>query len=176
MTPTRPIFLLGMMGSGKSSVGRELARTHALAFVDLDRRIELIAGRSIAALFDGSGEACFRAWERAALRTLVEEPGFAHAGVVVATGGGVVTSPDNLACLTIGRSVYLEVDVATLCVRLSAAAERAARPLLREPDLERRLHELLGAREAAYRSAAIVVDGRASPAEVASAVWRQVVA
>ena len=165
-----PIFLLGMMGAGKSSVGRELAARLGAVFVDLDRRIELMFASSIAEMF-AHGEAYFRACERAALLTLLDEPGLgAGAGpVVVATGGGVVVDPDNLeAMAAAGSLVYLEVEVETLAARLSSEAQRGPRPLLdAEGPLVPRLAEVLAEREGSYRRAAIVVDARDAPEAVA---------
>ncbi|PRP90080.1 Shikimate kinase 2 [Enhygromyxa salina] len=169
-----PVFLLGMMGAGKSSVGRELAREEPGAtFIDLDARIELLFGASVEGLF-AHGEDYFRACERAALRSLVAEPGFAAASVVVATGGGVVIDPANLQTMgAVGTLVYLEADVATLTARLSTEAERRRRPLLGDAQtLTQRLAHLLEAREPAYRQAHHVVDARESPQEVATRVRR----
>lgn len=147
-----------MMGAGKSTLGRALASRRGVAFIDLDVRIERLSGRSIADLF-ARGEAGFRACERAALRSLLAEPGFATSGAVVATGGGIVADPSNLAAIhAIGVSVYLRVEVATLVQRLSRDAERARRPLLAGVDLEARLTELFAARESAYASASFTVD------------------
>jgi shikimate kinase len=170
-----PIFLLGMMGAGKSTVGRTIARERGAVFIDLDERIELLSGAAISSLFERGGEALFRARERAALRSLVDEPGFAHSAVVVATGGGIVGDPDNLRTMSeVGRLVYLEVDVETLCARLCAPAQRETRPMLGdEPNLAARLTELLAAREPSYRHATLIVDGRGSPDQVAARVLQQ---
>lgn len=172
---TVPIFLLGMMGAGKTSVGRALAAAHDLVFIDLDRRIERMFAASIAALFE-RGEVYFRACERTALLTLLDEPGFAASAAVVATGGGVVLDPNNLRDMArVGRLVYLEVDTVSLCARLSAPEQRRVRPLLGdEGDLQERLTVMLSAREPAYRCADIVVDARGPLSAVASEVWLQV--
>jgi shikimate kinase len=168
----KPIFLLGMMGAGKSSVGRALARRRGTAFIDLDARIERMFGRSIAAFFE-QGEPVFRAHERLALISLLAEPGFGQSGAVVATGGGVVEDPRNLAAIqATGIGVYLEVGIATLVERLSHENERARRPLLAEVDLEARLTELLARRASAYASASVRVDGEAEVTAVAEAIRR----
>ncbi|HLT37813.1 MAG TPA: shikimate kinase [Enhygromyxa sp.] len=170
----RPIFLLGMMGAGKTSVGRLLAAGRAATFVDLDTRIELLFGASIAALFE-RGESHFRACERVALRSLLGEPGFAGAGVVVATGGGLVTDPANLEDIAaVGELVYLELAPARLAARLSAPEQLATRPLLEQDPvtIEQRLTSLLCAREQGYRRASVVVDADAPPDEVAARVER----
>lgn len=159
----RPIVLIGMMGAGKSTLGRALAARRKVAFIDLDVRIERLFGRSIAELFE-RGEAGFRACERAALRSLLAEPGFGDSGAVVATGGGIVKDPSNLAAIhAIGVSVYLRVGIAALVERLSRESERARRPLLAGVDLEARVTELLAARESAYASASFVIDAEDPP-------------
>ncbi|MFO7563707.1 MAG: shikimate kinase [Enhygromyxa sp.] len=174
MSEQRPIFLLGMMGSGKTSVGRLLAARLGAAFVDLDTRVELLFGASITSLFE-HGEDHFRACERTALCSLLREPGFAGAAVVVGTGGGLVANPANLDDIAaIGRLVYLELEPGRAAARLSAPEQLAARPLLeRDPAaLEQRLTTLLRAREQAYRRADLVVDADAAPDEVAARVER----
>jgi shikimate kinase len=172
VSDARPIFLLGMMGAGKTSVGRLLAARRGAVFIDLDTRVERLFGASIAALFE-AGEDHFRACERAALRSLLREPGFAGAAVVVATGGGLVTDSANLDDIAaIGRLVYLELAPAQLAARLSTPEQLAVRPLL-EPDpaaLEQRLTTLLRVREQAYRRADRVVDADAEASEVAARV------
>lgn len=170
-TRTQPLFLLGMMGSGKSSVGRALADASGGVFVDLDRRIELMFASSIPQLFE-LGEAYFRACERAALKTLVEEPGFAASGAIVATGGGVVVDEANLHSMArVGTCVYLDVPVQTLVERLSSPAQRAKRPLLGDQaTLAQRLQDLLSARGAAYQDAGLSVSGEGSVATVASQI------
>ena len=167
-----------MMGAGKTSVGRLLAARRKAEFIDLDVRVERLFGSSITALFE-QGESHFRACERAALWSLLREPGFAGAAVVVATGGGLVIDPANLDALEpIGVLVYLELAPAQLAARLSAPEQLATRPLLeRDPAaLERRLTTLLRAREQAYRRASVVVDADAAPDEVAARVDRALLA
>ncbi len=174
MPATRPIFLLGMMGAGKTSVGRLLAQRRGASFVDLDERVELLFAATIAELFE-HGEDYFRACERAALRSLLREPGFAGASVVVATGGGIVLDPSNLDDIAaVGSSVYLELGPEALAARLSTPEQLAGRPLLeRDPGaLEQRLTTLLRAREQAYLRAELTVDADAPPDEVAARVER----
>jgi shikimate kinase len=159
-----------MMGAGKSSVGRALAIRRGAVFIDLDARIERLFASSIAGLFE-QGEPVFRACERVALMSLLAEPGFAGSGAVVATGGGIVEDPRNLAAIhAIGISVYLEVGIATLVERLSRESERAHRPLLAGIDLEARLAELLIRREPAYASATFTVAGEGQLAAVVEAL------
>ena len=169
----QPVFLLGMMGAGKSSVGRALAEASGGVFVDLDRRVELMFASSVPQLFE-LGEGYFRACERAALKTLVEEPGFAASGAIVATGGGVVVDAANLHSMaSVGTCVYLDVPVPALVERLSSPVQRAQRPLLGDQaTLAQRLQDLLSAREAAYRGAGLTVSGEGPIDTVASEILR----
>jgi len=155
------VYLVGMPGSGKSTVGRELAGRFGVPFVDLDVEIERGAGLPVAAIFERDGEAAFRALEaRAVLSASQHDPS------VVACGGGVVLEPANrIALRSGGIVVFLQVPLATLQSRVQPAADR---PLIRDAgDLER----LLTAREPLYREfAAHVVDGSGTPGEVADAI------
>lgn len=155
------VYLVGMPGSGKSTVGRELAGRYGVPFVDLDVEIEREAGIPVTEIFAARGEAEFRALEAQALvKASVQDPS------VVACGGGVVLEPANrIALRSSGICVYLDVPLAQLEARVRPAADR---PLIREAgDLAR----LLQAREPLYREfAAHVVDGRGSPGEVADAI------
>lgn len=163
-----PVFLVGMMGSGKTTVGRCLAAREGAAFCDLDQRLERITGRAVAALFE-QGEAGFRALERAALRSLVAEPGFDARACVVATGGGVVIDPDNRATMRrAGSIVYLDVPTEELVRRLGAEAH--ARPLLRGGDPRAVLAGIFEARRAAYTGDAIAIDGTGAPDVVAARI------
>ncbi len=139
-------------------------------FIDLDLRIERMFGASVPALF-ANGEDYFRACERAALRTLLDEPGFRGSRAVVATGGGVVVDPANVADMVeAGTCVYLEVPVATLVGRLRASGELERRPLLGARDLEVQLGQLDSQRRAAYERAGLCVDARGPVAVVVEAV------
>lgn len=158
----RPLFLVGMMASGKSAVGAALAARLGGVFIDLDQRLERLSGHCVAELFAQS-EATFRDVEASALRSLCAEPGFGGAGAVVATGGGAVISGANRALMsTVGRVCYLDVDVETLVKRLRAPDEVSRRPLLRGRDLRHELVKLQELRGQYYRSAEIIVNG-ASP-------------
>ena len=156
-----PIFLTGMMASGKSTVGRLLAARTGAVFVELDERVERMFGKSVAELF-AQGEGTFRACEHAAFVALLGEPSFAARDVVVATGGGLVLDPRHRdAMASCGRIVRLAVDVPTIVERVQAIA--ATRPLLAGDSLAERVATLADDREAAYRDRALSVDAAASP-------------
>jgi shikimate kinase len=157
----RRVYLVGMPGSGKSSVGQELAVILGLPFGDLDAEIEAAEGRSIEQMFAGGGERAFRRVEAAALRSTAR-----GAPAVVACGGGIVMDRRNRELMrSTGTVVFLDLGVDALRERLRPFA---GRPLLRsDADLKR----LFSAREGLYREAAhIAVDASGSPADVARAV------
>ncbi len=146
---TRHIFLVGFMGAGKSTVGRVVAQRLARPFVDLDERIEAVAGRTIREIFETDGEEAFRALETAALEALSGE-----APSVVACGGGVVIRPENRAVLKRdGVTVYLQVTAGEAIARVG---DTGTRPLLSGPGASLAATTLLAARESLYRTAADV--------------------
>jgi shikimate kinase/3-dehydroquinate synthase len=123
------IVLVGLPGSGKSAVGRRLAHRHDAAFVDLDETIERTAGRTIAEIFAGEGEAAFRSLERAAVASLGEADGEPSIRRVVATGGGAVIDPRNRWALYRGRlPVWLDGRPEVLAQRLRRSP--TVRPLI----------------------------------------------
>ena len=155
------VYLVGMPGSGKSTVGPELARRLGVPFVELDAEIERSAGTTIREIFERDGEARFRELEAAALTEAAT-----HDPSVVSCGGGVVLEPANRILLrATGEVVFLSVPLETLRGRVPPAAER---PLIRQSgDLERLARD----REPLYREfAAHVVDGSGSVEDVASAI------
>ncbi len=152
---SEPIYLVGMMGAGKTVVGTALATALGRRFVDLDRALEEKSGMTIAALFAAEGEHAFRDREARMLVELDAED------TVVATGGGVVTRPENIELLLArGRVVYLRAKPTTILSRL--ARQRgglASRPLLRTaPDAEVTLDSLWEQRRAAYERAHHQID------------------
>lgn len=142
------IVLIGMMGAGKTMVGRELARRMEWPLYETDVSLEARFGISIADFFAAHGEEEFRDAETAALREMPSRR------AIVATGGGIVLRPENVKMLRqLGRVAYLEADEATLLQRLSLGND-ATRPLLQGADRAGRLSLILREREALYRAAA----------------------
>jgi shikimate kinase len=161
----RPVFIIGFMGAGKSTVGGIVAARLGRPFVDLDGEIERREGRTVAELFAAEGESGFRKAERAALAEVARQP-----GIVVACGGGVATDEDSYAILReSGTVVYLQVSPEEAVARVGS--EVHGRPLLRGGSLESAA-SLLGSRERVYDAVAdITVDtcGR-EPAAIADEV------
>ncbi|MEZ5531681.1 MAG: shikimate kinase AroK [Steroidobacteraceae bacterium] len=156
MLGKRNIFLIGPMGSGKSAVGKLLARHVRAPFYDSDAEIEIRTGVDIPYIFEKEGEAGFREREREVIDLLTAmEP------VVVSTGGGAILLPENRACLA-GRGVvvYLETSVDQQAGRVQHGRHR---PLLRDVDPAQKLAELMAIREPLYRGIAdvtVATDGR----------------
>ena len=142
----RNLYLVGMMGSGKTSSGRPLAQALGYGFVDADAVIEQLAGRSIPRLFKDEGEEGFRALEAQVLQAI----GQRHS-LVVATGGGVVTRPENWGVLHQGLVIWLDPDREQLLERLQR--DPGERPLLQNGDPEASLDALLAARRPLYAEA-----------------------
>jgi shikimate kinase len=163
----RPIFLVGMMGSGKSTVGRRLASALGRPFVDSDKEIERRCGVAVATIFEVEGEAGFRRREAALIDELSRQP-----GIVLATGGGAVLLEENRRMLRErGFVVYLCASVPELWHRLRSDK---VRPLLRTPDPRQRIAELVEERDPFYRECAhhVVITGR----QPADKVVREIVA
>lgn len=129
------VFLTGFMGSGKSEVGRRLAQELGRPFIDLDRRIESSAEKTIPEIFDEEQESGFRRRESAVLRAVIEEAG----APVVATGGGIVLAEDNRRAMSeAGTVVWLNPSFDTLLERMDDEA-RATRPLFADEQQARTL-------------------------------------
>lgn len=164
------IFLVGLMGCGKSTIGRLLAREFGLDFVDSDQEIESRNGVSVATIFELEGEAGFRARERRVIEALTDKD---H--VVLATGGGAVIDPDNRRDLASrGFVIYLHAKPENLFVRLR---NDRSRPLLQTADPRGRLAQLYRERDPWYREVAdlVVETGRQSASKLARQVAAQVV-
>ena len=160
----RSLYLVGMMGSGKTSTGRPLAERLGYGFVDADAVIEQAAGCSIPEIFDRDGEAGFRSLESQVLSAISQR----HS-LVVATGGGVVTQPENWGMLHSGIVIWLDVVPDQLLQRLNA--DSTVRPLLQTADPETALNTLLNERRPLYAEADLtVVINDESPETVADGI------
>ena len=166
VTPTT--YLAGFMGSGKSAVGRALARKLRRPFIDLDAEIEKETGMTVSQLFAARGEKEFRRLERRALALAA-----GRIGAVIALGGGSLLDPRSRALVArTGTLVRLDCSKAELVRRL--APKRASRPLLAGGDLGARVGKLLAARRAAYGRADLAVStSRLSISAAAAAVARR---
>ena len=164
----RSLYLVGMMGSGKTSTGRPLAERLGYGFVDADAVIEQAAGCSIPDIFDRDGEAGFRSLESQVLSAISQR----HS-LVVATGGGVVTQPENWGMLQSGIVIWLDVVPDQLLQRLNA--DSTVRPLLQTADPEATLNALLNERRPLYAEADLtVVINDETPEAVADGILQLV--
>ena len=148
-----PIVLVGLMGAGKTSVGRRLAEKLDIPFVDADHEIENAAGKSIAEIFNDHGEAYFREGEKRVIARLLE-----NGKQVLATGGGAFMNDETRARIQRqGVSVWLKADLDLLLKRVS---KRNDRPLLRNEDPAGVLKKLIELRYPTYAEANITVESR----------------
>jgi len=147
------VILIGMMGAGKTTVGREYARRHRMRFVDCDHEIEARTGVKVPTIFEIEGEAGFRRRETQVIDDLTRET-----DLVLATGGGAVLDPANRAMMSErGIVVYLNVPTQVLWERTRHDRNR---PLLQVPNPRERIENLYRERDPLYRAVAdIVVDG-----------------
>lgn len=164
------IFLIGFMGSGKSHVGRQLAASMGMDFLDLDVQIEKDQQRSIRQIFEQEGEATFRQIEREALHHLVLQE-----NLIVACGGGTPCFFDNMDWMNKqGITIYLQTPVSILVQRLKP--EKNHRPLLQNLDDEG-LHIFIGAklaeREPFYLRASVIYQVKDANEDVAAALIKQ---
>jgi 3-dehydroquinate synthase len=146
------IFLVGLMGAGKTTIGRQLARRLNMHFIDSDHEIEARTGASVPWIFEIEGEASFRRREAEMIRELS-----AQRGIVLATGGGAVLNPDSRALLAArGTVIYLRASVGSI---LQRTAHDKNRPLLQTADPRQKLEDLTAEREPLYREIAdLVID------------------
>jgi shikimate kinase len=155
----RSIVLVGMMGAGKSSIGRRLAARLGIPFADADAEIEEAAGMSVEDIFEAHGELSFRSGEARVIARLLE-----NGPQVLATGGGAFINPQTRARIhEKGISVWLKADMDVLARRLR---RRSDRPLLKTGDPTATLTRLLAVREPIYREAHLAVLSRDVPHEV----------
>jgi shikimate kinase len=155
----RSVVLIGLMGAGKTAVGRRLANRLDLPFIDADSEIEVAAGASISEIFAEHGEAYFRQGERKVIARLLE-----HGPQVLATGGGAYMNPDTRANIKAhGLSVWLKADIKVLMKRVG---RRDNRPLLAAGDPEKVMKRLMEERYPVYAEADVTVESRDVPHDV----------
>ncbi|MEH6753142.1 MAG: shikimate kinase [Alphaproteobacteria bacterium] len=154
----KSIVMVGLMGAGKSAIGRRLANHLHLPFVDADTEIEVAAGCSIEEIFERHGEEAFRDGERRVIARLLEGP-----PIVLATGGGAFMDEFTRArIIESGVSIWLRADLETLVRR---TAKRSNRPLLKNDDPAKTLKDLMKVRHPIYELSDIVVESDDAPPE-----------
>ncbi len=152
----KTLVLVGMMGAGKTSVGRRLATVLGVPFKDADAEIETAAGCTVNEIFERFGEPEFRSGERKVIHRLLFE-----APHVLATGGGAVIDADTRACIKErGISIWLKAPLDLLVERV---LRKDNRPLLRNTDMRETLKRLLSEREAYYAEADITIESDSGP-------------
>jgi shikimate kinase len=155
---TRSVVLVGLMGAGKSCIGKRLAERLELPFVDADNEIEKAAGCSIADIFEAHGEQAFRDGERRVIARLLDGP-----PQVLATGGGAYMDPQTRETIRErGIAIWLRADLDLLVKR---TAKRSHRPLLNKGNPRQILKDLMDQRYPVYAEADLVIDSRDGPPE-----------
>lgn len=146
------IILIGLMGSGKSTIGRTIAKKLCRRFVDTDRLIERKSGKTVAEIFENEGEVVFRKLEKDAIKRVSQ-----YIGIVIATGGGAIKDDENFKNLKeCGWIVSLYASAETLYKRISG---KRVRPLLlNEKDPVKKLEEILEERKGTYGRADFQID------------------
>lgn len=158
------IVLIGFMATGKTVIGRRLARMLGRRFVDTDDEIERLTGKTVARIFREDGEIRFRSEENLFCRKLAKPQ-----GLVVATGGGMVLDPENVACLREG-GVLIGLTAAPEII-LERVGRKDTRPLLRGSDKRVRLENLMRERAGVYDVAEFTVDtGSVSPGRAVQSI------
>ena len=164
----KSIVLVGLMGAGKSTIGRQLAKRYKMTFYDSDKVIEERTGVSISTIFEIEGEAGFRLRESRVIEELVTLP-----GIVLATGGGSVLSAENRQLIqSVGVVIYLRASVEQLYARISYDPNR---PLMQTESPRQTLRYLLKKREAYYLEVADIVlpTGRQRVSHIVRLIARQ---
>ena len=160
----RNIFLIGMMGSGKSQTGPVLAKMINYAFVDTDDVIEKASKQSISSIFEKDGEKVFRDVEKKVLQEISQ-----HHSLVIATGGGLVTLPENWGILHQGIVIWLDLDLKRSIKRLESDQKR--RPLLLGDNLAENFSQIYESRKPIYLESDLRIEVEdQSPYEVATMV------
>ncbi len=163
----RNIFLIGMMGSGKSQTGPFLAKMINYAFVDTDDVIEKAAKQSISSIFEKDGEKVFRDVEKKVLKEISQ-----HHSLVIATGGGLVTLPENWGILHQGIVIWLDLDLKRSIQRLES--DKKKRPLLIGDDLAGNFSRILESRKPIYLESDLRIEVEdQSPYEVATMIAKR---
>jgi len=151
LTINRPLILIGLMGAGKSTVGRRLAKNLHVRFTDSDHEIEMAAACSIADIFEKYGESEFRALEKRVMERLMED-----SPLVLATGGGsFMNDAIRTWLLETGTTIWLKAGLDTLVKR---TALRGGRPLLETADPRATLEQLINERYPVYAEAHMIID------------------
>jgi len=160
----RNIFLIGMMGSGKSQTGPVLAKMINYAFVDTDDVIEKASKQSISSIFEKDGEKVFRDVEKKVLKEISQ-----HHSLVIATGGGLVTLPENWGILHQGIVIWLDLDLKRSVKRLES--DQKKRPLLIGDDLAETFSQIYESRKPIYSESDLRIEVEdQSPYEVATMI------
>ena len=160
----RNIFLIGMMGSGKSQTGPVLAKMINYAFVDTDDVIEKASKQSISSIFEKDGEKVFRDVEKKVLKEISQ-----HHSLVIATGGGLVTLPENWGILHQGIVIWLDLDLKRSIKRLES--DQKKRPLLIGDDLAENFSQIYESRKPIYLESDLRIEVEdQSPYEVATMI------
>ena len=163
----RNIFLIGMMGSGKSQTGPFLAKMINYAFVDTDDVIEKASKQSISSIFEKDGEKVFRDVEKKVLKEISQ-----HHSLVIATGGGLVTLPENWGILHQGIVIWLDLDLKRSIKRLES--DKKKRPLLIGDDLAGNFSQILESRKPIYLESDLRIEVEdQSPYEVATMIAKR---
>ncbi|MFN3834767.1 MAG: shikimate kinase [Glycocaulis sp.] len=155
----RPVVLVGLMGAGKTTVGRRLAERLGWPFRDSDHEVEAAAGRTVAEIFSDFGEAAFRDGERKVIARLLEDKGKG----VIALGGGAFINADTRALMKARAvSIWLHADIDTLMERVG---KRDTRPLLQTDDPRAVMERLIAERAPVYAEADIHIHSHGDPHE-----------
>jgi shikimate kinase len=155
----RPIVLVGMMGAGKTTVGRRLAAKLGRHFIDSDEEIETAAGMAIDDMFKAHGEAEFRAGEARVIARILRD-----SDIVLATGGGAFINPDTRSLVkATAASVFITAEFELLFSRVS---RRNNRPLLKTPNPRETLRQLIEVRHPIYAEADVTVHSKDVPQDV----------
>jgi shikimate kinase len=165
--PVGNIVLTGFMGTGKSTVARELARLTGMLAVELDAEIEQHAAKSIPEIFSSDGEDAFRDMESLVLARFMQ-----GSNQVISTGGGAVIRQDNRDAMSRGGVVICLTATASNILARTGGSDR---PLLKTDDPLAKIEELLAAREAFYHTAEVIIEtGELSPLQIAQEILSRI--